>query len=66
MIKINAKGKKFMMGSPKEEPNRLDNEEQHEVTFGHDFSMGKVLLLAGLDGLAAIRVRRVFRRRANA
>ncbi|MCE9532218.1 MAG: formylglycine-generating enzyme family protein [Planctomycetes bacterium] len=46
MIKINAKGKTFMMGSPKKEPNRaafqtFDPEDQHEVTFGHDFSMGK-------------------------
>ncbi|MCE9532577.1 MAG: formylglycine-generating enzyme family protein, partial [Planctomycetes bacterium] len=47
IVKINAKGKKFLMGSPEEEPdrnpdeNKFDAEEQHEVTFGHDFHIGK-------------------------
>ena len=30
VVKINAKGKKFLMGSPKDEPGRKDDEEQHE------------------------------------
>jgi len=41
VIKINAMGKTFLMGSPKNELGRDDDEEQHEVTFGHDFYMGK-------------------------
>ena len=49
MIAINAKGKSFLMGSPKDEPERNgsskelgdDPEEQHEVTFAHNFAMGK-------------------------
>lgn len=47
VIKINAKGKSFLMGSPIDEPGRVkkeeefDPEEQHEVTFGHDYFMGK-------------------------
>ena len=47
VIKIAAKGKSFMMGSPKDEPERVsgsgefDPEEQHEVSFGHDYYMGK-------------------------
>ena len=41
VIKIAAKGKSFLMGSPKDEPDRSVNEEQHEVTFALDFSMGK-------------------------
>jgi formylglycine-generating enzyme required for sulfatase activity len=51
LIKINARGKKFFMGSPKNEPDRtrpsslpgldFDPEEQHEVTFKRDWYMGK-------------------------
>jgi len=46
VIKIAARGKSFLMRSPKDEPDRanvttFDPEKQHEVTFGRDFSMGK-------------------------
>ncbi len=41
MVRIPAKGKKFVMGSPKEEEKRDDDEDEHDVTFGHDYSMGK-------------------------
>jgi len=41
LIKINAKGNKFLMGSPKEEAERHNDEEQHEVYFDYDFYMGK-------------------------
>ncbi len=47
MVKINAKGKKFLMGSPKEEAGRnpyemkFDAEALHEVSFNHDFFLGK-------------------------
>ena len=47
MVKIKSKGKTFLIGSPKEEAERnpfeekFDAEEQHEIKFGHDFSMGK-------------------------
>ncbi len=47
MIAINAKGKSFLMGSPKDEPLREESssatepEEQHGVTFAHSFAMGK-------------------------
>ncbi|MCE9532748.1 MAG: formylglycine-generating enzyme family protein [Planctomycetes bacterium] len=41
MIRIPAKGKTFMMGSPKNESGRGDDEEQHEVTFKHSWDIGK-------------------------
>ena len=41
MVKINAKGKKFQMGSPKEEVDHSNDEDQHEVSFNHDFFLGK-------------------------
>ena len=47
VVKIAVKGKSFIIGSPKEEAERnpfekkFDAEEQHEIKFGHDFSMGK-------------------------
>ncbi len=41
MVRIPAKGKKFVMGSPKEEEKRRVDEDEHDVTFGHDYSMGK-------------------------
>ncbi|MCE9532777.1 MAG: formylglycine-generating enzyme family protein, partial [Planctomycetes bacterium] len=53
VIKINANGKKFLMGSPKDEVGRaankdgFDPEEQHEVTFGHDYFMGKYEVTQG-------------------
>lgn len=41
VVKINAKGKTFLMGSPKEEEERGVREEEHEVTFDHDYYLGK-------------------------
>ncbi len=41
VVKINAKGKKFLMGSPKTEDHRNGSEEQHEVQFYYDWYMGK-------------------------
>lgn len=51
LIKINAKGKSFQMGSPIDEPFRakpkpfkdfgFDPEFQHNVSFNHDWYMGK-------------------------
>lgn len=47
MVKIDAKGQSFLMGSPMAEPDRnpfekaFDAEQLHEVTFGHNFAMGK-------------------------
>ena len=40
MVRIPAKGKTFWMGSPKEEPDRASDEEQHEVEFSRDFYLG--------------------------
>ncbi len=41
MVRIPAKGKKFVMGSPESEESRGKDEEPHDVTFGHDYYMGK-------------------------
>ncbi len=43
MRRIYARGKSFMMGSPKDEPGRWYSdarETQHEVSFSHDYYMG--------------------------
>jgi len=41
MVLISAKNKTFTMGSPSNEPEREDDETQHQVTFSYDFLMGK-------------------------
>ena len=38
---IAAAGKSFSMGSPSNEPNRSNNEQQHTVQFSEDFRMSK-------------------------
>jgi sulfatase modifying factor 1 len=40
LIRIAAKNKSFMIGSPKEEEGRFDDEDQHEVTFTNDYYIG--------------------------
>ena len=44
MRRIYARGKSFMMGSPSDEPGRwlseVKREEQHEVSFSHDYYIG--------------------------
>jgi len=40
MVRIPAKGKTFWMGSPKEEKDRSDDEEQHEVELSRDYYLG--------------------------
>lgn len=40
LVRIAAKGKSFVIGSPKEEVGRFNNEAQHEVTFTNDYYIG--------------------------
>ena len=40
LVKIAAKGKSFVIGSPKDEEGRGNNEDQHEVTFTNDYYIG--------------------------
>jgi sulfatase modifying factor 1 len=40
LIKIAAKKKSFMIGSPNEEEGRIKAEDQHEVTFTNDYYIG--------------------------
>lgn len=40
LVKISAKGKKFMIGSPKNEPDRREDEEQREIAFTRDYYIG--------------------------
>ena len=41
VVKIAAGGKSFLMGSPASEPERQDDETQHEVSFTKNFYMSK-------------------------
>ena len=41
MVKINAKGKKFQMGSPPKEKENGLSEDQIEVAFNHNYYLGK-------------------------
>ncbi len=40
-VLVNAAGKTFVMGSPESEPDRYDDEAQHNVRFTKDFYMSK-------------------------
>jgi len=41
LVRVPAKGKKFLMGSPADEEGRGANEPQHEVELTRDFYLGK-------------------------
>jgi sulfatase modifying factor 1 len=46
-VRVAAKGKTFLMGSPKDEKGRFDDEVQHEVTFTKDFYLGTCTVTRG-------------------
>jgi len=47
LVKISAKGKTFVIGSPKGEKDRFDHEEQREITLTDDYYIGQFEITRG-------------------
>ncbi len=47
LVRIAAKGKSFLMGSPAEEDRRMDRETQHEVRFTKDYYLATTVVTNG-------------------